>query len=162
MQGCQNKEHKQPCSENAKCEYCGLSTCTANFAYHVCVAGINGWLYIATRTQQVGPVDAVVKLADKTVPLHHAKLVEYGRPMYHSPDGFNFGYAGSGPADLAHSILFDYFTRTMPKATSAERRAKAYKLHQAFKFHFVSAEKSDKLIITSKNIQAWLNSGVLP
>lgn len=27
----------------------------------------------------------------------------------HSPDGFNWGYGGSGPADLSLSILTDYY-----------------------------------------------------
>ena len=27
----------------------------------------------------------------------------------HSPDGFETGYGGSGPADLARSILIDFF-----------------------------------------------------
>ena len=32
--------------------------------------------------------------------------------VYHSPSGFETGYAGSGPADLALSILADYFNAT--------------------------------------------------
>jgi hypothetical protein len=27
----------------------------------------------------------------------------------HSPDGFNWGYGGSGPSDLARSLLIDFF-----------------------------------------------------
>ena len=27
----------------------------------------------------------------------------------HSPDGFNWGYGGSGPADLAYAILYDLY-----------------------------------------------------
>ena len=33
-------------------------------------------------------------------PLHHH--------LRHSPDGFNWGYGGSGPAELARSILIDF------------------------------------------------------
>lgn len=29
--------------------------------------------------------------------------------VYHSPDGFEWGYTGSGPADLARSILTDLY-----------------------------------------------------
>ncbi len=28
--------------------------------------------------------------------------------VHHSPDGFEYGYSGSGPSDLARSILWDY------------------------------------------------------
>lgn len=31
--------------------------------------------------------------------------------VQHSPDGFNWGYAGSGPADLARSLLADVLGR---------------------------------------------------
>ncbi len=36
MKKCKNKEHAKPCNRNDKCEFCGIPTCTANFAYHVC------------------------------------------------------------------------------------------------------------------------------
>ena len=63
----------------------------------------------------------------------------------HSPDGFNWGYAGSGPAQLALAILFDYF---------GDAR-KAEILHQAFKFAFVSRFK-DNWELTGDEIEAWL------
>lgn len=45
----------------------------------------------------------------------------------HSPDGFNWGYGGSGPADLALSILTDMYGRVI-----AER------YYQDFKWRFVA------------------------
>jgi hypothetical protein len=36
MDNCKNKEHKKPCKEKAVCDGCGISTCSANYAYHVC------------------------------------------------------------------------------------------------------------------------------
>lgn len=54
------------------------------------------------------------------------------RPLYHlvhhSPDGFSWGYFGSGPADLALSILFD--------ATKDARLAWA--LHQDYKREMIA------------------------
>lgn len=41
----------------------------------------------------------------------------------HSPDGFNWGYSGSGPAQLALAILLDYFGNV----------EKAVQLYQSFK-----------------------------
>ena len=72
-----------------------------------------------------------------------------GKPLkhhvYHSPTGFNFGYGGSGPADLARSILWDFI--------GAEP---TLGLYQDFKFRFVSGWK-DTWEITSEEIQNWLD-----
>ena len=65
--------------------------------------------------------------------------------VYHSPDGFNWGYGGSGPADLARSILWDHLGKE-PRPS----------LYQNFKFHFVSGWK-DVWEITSKEIQSWID-----
>ena len=46
--------------------------------------------------------------------------------IIHSPDGFNWGYAGSGPADLALSILWDLLEEEPSKP-----------LYMGFKFQFV-------------------------
>ena len=65
--------------------------------------------------------------------------------VYHSPDGFNFGYGGSGPADLARSILWDHLGKEPAPV-----------LYQDFKFRFVSGWK-DVWEITSEEIQNWIN-----
>lgn len=64
--------------------------------------------------------------------------------MYHSPTGFNFGYGGSGPADLARSILWDYLGKEPPRV-----------LYQIFKDTFV-ATWGNKWQITSREIQNWI------
>lgn len=69
----------------------------------------------------------------------------------HSPDGFNWGYGGSGPAQLALAILLD--------ATNSIRHSR--RLYQKFKFKFVSAW-GDRWEITSHEICTWIaNSGAL-
>jgi ribosomal protein S27AE len=59
-----------------------------------------------------------------------------GRPLQHrvrhSPDGFEWGYGGSGPADTARSILFDYLGHDVPAS-----------VYQAFKFTLVAKLKQD-------------------
>jgi hypothetical protein len=35
---CQNIEHRHPCYRNEYCPNCGISTCSPNYAYHVCIA----------------------------------------------------------------------------------------------------------------------------
>jgi Family of unknown function (DUF6166) len=52
----------------------------------------------------------------------------------HSPTGFEWGYAGSGPAQLALAILAD----------ALEDNDKAIALHQRFKFRIISKLHRDK------------------
>lgn len=65
--------------------------------------------------------------------------------FYHSPTGFNWGYRGSGPADLARSILWDHLEEEPPRA-----------LYMTFKEQFVSGWK-DEWQITSEEIQNWID-----
>ena len=82
-----------------------------------------------------------------------AQVVEEGpvkivRPLlhqvHHSPSGFEWGYGGSGPADLARSILADLLGRIPDPA-----------IYQAFKWDHV-ASWSDEWSITEDEIFAWL------
>lgn len=74
----------------------------------------------------------------------------------HSPDGFNWGYAGSGPADLARSMLIDYFVR---RNRMSEERAgrQAERLYQRFKFDVIAKHPMhDDLLVTETEIRGWL------
>lgn len=64
----------------------------------------------------------------------------------HSPDGFNWGYGGSGPAQLALAILFDL--------TGNAEIAQGH--YQDFKRQFV-AGWGDKWEITESQIREWLS-----
>jgi hypothetical protein len=72
----------------------------------------------------------------------------------HSPAGFNWGYGGSGPAQLALAILMD-FTRDKNLAVQH---------HQAFKWAFVSRWQGDIWELTGEEIQQWLHgaAGIKP
>ena len=63
-----------------------------------------------------GPQHVVVFYADNSRSTHPLRHI-----VKHSPDGFQWGYHGSGPADLALSILFDCASASL-----------AEKLYQAF------------------------------
>ncbi len=63
----------------------------------------------------------------------------------HSPDGFNWGYGGSGPAQLALGLLFDVL----------KKREEAVCLHQTFKWAFV-AKWGETWEITTEEIEAWV------
>jgi hypothetical protein len=63
----------------------------------------------------------------------------------HSPDGFEWGYGGSGPAQLALALLLD----VTGNAAVADR------LHQAFKWEWV-AKWGEEWSITTEEIKLWL------
>lgn len=77
--------------------------------------------------------------------------------VWHSPTGLEYGYAGSGPADLALSVLAHWYgcnaltlARKIRGAAAnlddGERRA--VHCHQGFKFRFVApADRSQQLVI---------------
>lgn len=62
----------------------------------------------------------------------------------HSPDGFEWGYAGSGPAQLALAILAD--------ALGDDERA--IRLHQQFKFTFV-VSFGESWSMNASDVRAW-------
>lgn len=62
----------------------------------------------------------------------------------HSPDGFEWGYPGSGPAQLALAICADFL----------DDDAEALKVYQDFKMARVATIQSDDWIITSTEVGA--------
>ena len=67
----------------------------------------------------------------------------------HSPDGFQWGYGGSGPAQLALALLLD--------ATGAS--APAVHWHQSFKSQYV-AGWGDQWEISKLEILTWITSQI--
>ena len=75
----------------------------------------------------------------------------------HSPDGFEFGDGGSGPADLARSILVDYFgLHDAPDALPVP--------YQEFKWRFIaSADRgASSFEISREAIDEWITSHIQP
>ena len=66
----------------------------------------------------------------------------------HSPTGFEWGYSGSGPAQLAYAIL--------RKFTGSDVVARDN--YQAFKEAFISPIRGDHWNIDSEQIQEWLDN----
>lgn len=73
-------------------------------------------------------------------PLKHVVL--------HSPDGFEWGYLGSGPADLALAILADFF--------GDNEAWKAEPLHQSFKAAFVAGFAKESWSLDEGEIRRWV------
>lgn len=64
----------------------------------------------------------------------------------HSPDGFDWGYEGSGPAQLALAILADYLKDDL----------KALALYQKFKREWLAHVKTNRWQITQTELNAIL------
>lgn len=73
----------------------------------------------------------------------------------HSPDGFEYGYAGSGPAQLALAILLDAFDSAAP---SAELVATDH--YQDFKAAFLVSEDRPVFEIEQADIFRWLGKKI--
>lgn len=74
--------------------------------------------------------------------------------VWHSPTGFEWGYLGSGPADLALNILLRYLKRDW-----------AAKLHQQFKEEFIAVLPRDMgtvYTLDPKAVKRWLDERNLP
>lgn len=80
--------------------------------------------------------------------------------VMHSPTGFEVGYAGSGPADLALNILAAF----MPPHVG-ERPAKGFRgatsqfamsHHQKFKFDFLVNMSRDGGTLKHEDVLAWI------
>jgi hypothetical protein len=70
------------------------------------------------------------------------------RLFRHSPTGFEWGYGGSGPAQLALAILLDY-------ATGRHSKTWAVTHHQAFKWHFVANWPREGFTLQTEAIEVW-------
>lgn len=79
----------------------------------------------------------------------HKRIITPDRSLKvdnHSPTGFEFGYGGSGPAQLALAILLDF--------TNDKNIALA--LHQDFKWKFIAPMAHPGGQITEEEIKAFL------
>lgn len=72
-----------------------------------------------------------------TKPLRHI--------VYHSPTGMEWGYGGSGPSDLARSILADFAGIKV-----------ADMFYQEFKWDFIAKQPEDGFQISGQEILNWL------
>jgi len=69
------------------------------------------------------------------------------RIIRHSPDGFEWGYCGSGPADFAFNILSAYI---------GEQEAKCGGLYQTFKEAFVAKLPKEGGTIRRDDVMRWI------
>lgn len=101
------------------------------------VLGTQGREYVGERGSSGSSTKvSVVALDGSTTLLRHR--------MYHSPDGFEWGYGGSGPSDLARSILADVLGY-VPVG------------YQEFKERFIATAPRPSFLITEAEILTWMD-----
>lgn len=81
--------------------------------------------------------------------------------VHHSPTGFEFGYAGSGPADLALNIVEMMLNRLgyqghRTKCWRGTCFSLAYRLHQAFKVEFIAGAPREGTVIPYPVLEVWV------
>lgn len=102
--------------------------------------------YTTKEEKQIGHLDCVVRYPDGREEI----LQNTG---HHSPDGFQIGYGGSGPADLAFSILMHFFLSN--KISEKGSRDLVFNYYQKFKNDFIVPAKTI-LCITDIEITKWI------
>lgn len=85
----------------------------------------------------------------------------------HHADGFDWGYGGSGPADLALNILEVVLNRLdyqgeRTQCFEGDCWDMAYLLHQKFKWAFIAPADRDCAVIPYEEIVAWIEKEMAP
>ncbi len=87
-----------------------------------------------------GPQGVIVIAGEEKYSLRHV--------LRHSPDGFQWGYGGSGPAELARCILLDLL--------GTKKNSLINGIYQEFKREFIESAYGD-LFIREEDIRKWLS-----
>lgn len=115
MKNCKNRDNKKPCREDANCEECGISTCSPNYAYHVCVSNkgrkdvkTKGFSIIELLTVMsiivllmamiLPSMNAMRKFAKVIVQKNHFRQIGTGLEMFRND--YDDDYPESDPIDL--------------------------------------------------------------
>ena len=110
-------------------------------------------VYLITR-EGAKPKDTTAKVTVLVAEDGETKKV---KPfLFHSPTGVNFGYGGSGPADLALTILVDYLDEQPNQVELRNGGFWAWKLHQKFKNRFCAPPKGLSFSIAGYEIDQFL------
>ena len=83
------------------------------------------------------------------------------RVVYHSPTGFEWGYGGSGPSDLALNILADVagFEGTWRYDRDRQEDLEpewVWGLHNAMKFDLIASQPQHQLLLSRIEVERWL------
>lgn len=120
---------------------------------------------VAQRTEKGGyPVHCTAppEGPGETILSEKTEIPLYEHEKNHSPDGFNWGYPGSGPAQLAYAIL-RHNSSMMYGMDEEESRHLADELYMRFKRHVIcQLEQGEDYSITTTMVSQWVahNTGV--
>jgi hypothetical protein len=95
-----------------------------------------------------GGLRVVVNEGGTLTPLRHH--------VRHSPTGFECGYYGSGPADLARCILIDHLQPPAIGMASTETGRRVERLYQDFKAEVVAELDRSGFDLSAEKIDEWL------
>lgn len=121
-------------------------------------------IYYVHRVDQGQPGKGIVRCEvhnDET-----GEVYELPHVVYHSPTGYEYGYMGSGPADLALSILADFFQQSKEAALRHIRTGagdgRAWWLHQAFKAAFIATkdQRQHGFSFSEYKIRMWTDAAL--
>ena len=101
--------------------------------------------YIAFRTQG----EPVVRVHSSDKPCYQLHPGRSLKIINHSTTGFEWGYGGSGPAQLSLAILLDL----------TDDRELACSNYQKFKWAFIHPAPEAGFTLTESQIRDWLKSG---
>lgn len=102
--------------------------------------------YTAKRSEQPGGQKVYIEEEEKGIIMFRQLDPRQSQKVWnHSPDGFEWGYAGSGPAQLALAILLDAGSLLNPTLPNERIAAASVRLHQEFK----------RLYVASFNREGW-------
>lgn len=105
---------------------------------------------IPERTEQGGFLVEVIDSVMNAIKIQRTLSPAPSQKLYnHSPNGFNWGYGGSGPAQLSLALLLD--------VTKDEERSLRH--YQKFKFQVVASWPTGKpWTYTEEELLHWLES----
>lgn len=107
-----------------------------------------------TRTEETGAT-VTVRVGDGPARrLHMPRLVAH-LERRHSPDGFEWGYLGSGPAELARAILCECYLRRSDSPNQGVRQAAIY---MAFKEDVVARLPREGWTLAGADVAKWVKA----
>lgn len=112
-------------------------------------------VYYAKRTKRGVRCD-VIEVSGTLAKGYKTSVRELPHVARNSPAGFEFGFSGSGPYDLALSILADHFEEVMEEIVAGRRRC--FSLYEKFTDAFVARAQGQEFAITDQSIDRWLKT----
>jgi hypothetical protein len=160
----------QPSERHGHCQVCGRALKNPKYVAIGIGPICSGKLWKPVDTIDTKPLPArmVQRIGDVSVWRDDDGNVHANVPrsvVWHSPDGFECGYEGSGPADLALNILNDYVRPSDGATDEAHEPVPCYRgvasrfaarWHQDFKREFIGRMSREGGNIPNKVIAEWI------